>query len=89
MSWGKSDKSWGQPKATWHAPAPKKKTRAYITCGGCGHWVWEDRKVAKCYQCGGCFGDTGSGHPGGGSGDLDSGGTEPNPKSLHPDLPET
>ena len=26
-----------------------------MVCEGCGHWVWEDRKVPKCYMCGGFF----------------------------------
>eukprot|EP00972_Heterocapsa_arctica_P112365 16431340-Heterocapsa_arctica.AAC.1 len=73
MSWGKSDKSWGHGKqqtawrsqANWQAPpGPKKKARSYITCEGCGHWVWEDRKITNCHQCGCCFGSTGPGLPG-------------------------
>ena len=38
----------------WNAKLGKNK-RPYIVCEGCGHWVWEDRKVARCFQCGGFF----------------------------------
>ena len=53
MSWHQPQKSWGDKKQ-WDAK-PKKNTRAYLVCEGCGHWVWEDRKVGKCYMCGGHF----------------------------------
>jgi hypothetical protein len=53
MSWYQPQKPWGEKKQ-WDAK-PKKNARAYLVCEGCGHWVWEDRKVGKCYMCGGHF----------------------------------
>jgi hypothetical protein len=53
MSWHQpQQKHWGEKKQ-WNARP--QKIRPYLVCEKCGHWIWEDRKLGKCYQCGGHF----------------------------------
>ena len=54
MSWHQpQQKHWGEEKKQWNARP--QKTRPYLVCEKCGHWIWEDRKLGKCYMCGGHF----------------------------------